>query len=750
MKNLLAKLKGTNYKQAAIDHGEKLFLGVIGLFVLICLGGTSWSRYDKQPKEFQDKVEAGERNIQASAFTVEDQNKYKPLDIMQAVQTLQSPLEPGRYEYSTNWFWPMYPTLKKISEPKWLALIEPIADFGKAVIVETPPVDASQTSVATAIEGSDAAKKLAADDDNEEFAPKRNVTNDPMGRTSSGAGAADPMPMGTGASSPVSYKNLTSSGGNSGSGMGMGMGMNQGGRAVNAHGNRFVSVRAVFPLGDQLDELVKVMHEQKQKVADFVNFLDFEVERQVALPGDKPWSGPWEKVDLQATLDLLDRIEFDTDLVDPAFTDNVFTMPLPQRVIGRWKTKTKDWASHPLIKTLTDEQAELQVQLNERLVVEAAKKKTDDKFAKKGFSSKVHDARGMRSNAMGSGQMTGIVNDLSAMMRQGEMSTYNSSLGASDLSNAFGGFTDQLSRTGGGKMSKYLLFRYFDFQITPGNAYRYRMRLTLLNPNFKRPVEELVDESIAAGEVRVTPWSEPTPHVFVPEEQRLFLARAEKPRADTGLPGANIDVYQWFSEAGTTISAKVEKLQLGQFIGGLCKETEVFRPANDTLKKEEVPVFTGSLLADVAPAPTATGFDLAEHADLKLDDKKLKQLAIADKALVVDRFGQMTILDNKSATDERADADKIVDNERRAIRERIKANPTQASVGGDLNDDPMGIGGGMMEMMMSGAGGNSLKKGAKSATAKKSSAKGRGRTSSAPMSSGSSSGSSSSSSNSGM
>lgn len=134
----------------------------------------------------------------------------------------------------------------------------------------------------------------------------------------------------------------------------------QSGPKVNAHGNRFVSVRAVFPLGDQLDELVKAMHEQRQKAADFVTFLDFEVERQVAQPGDKPWSGPWEKVDLQATLDLLDRIEFDTDVVDPVFTDSVFTMPLPQRVIGKWKTKLKDWASHPLIKTMTDEQAELQ------------------------------------------------------------------------------------------------------------------------------------------------------------------------------------------------------------------------------------------------------------------------------------------------------------------------------------------------------------------------------------------------------
>ena len=51
-----------------IEHRlEKVVLGVIGLFVLICLAGTSWSRYDKQPEEFTKKVEQGEAAIRNSA-----------------------------------------------------------------------------------------------------------------------------------------------------------------------------------------------------------------------------------------------------------------------------------------------------------------------------------------------------------------------------------------------------------------------------------------------------------------------------------------------------------------------------------------------------------------------------------------------------------------------------------------------------------------------------------------------------------
>ncbi len=731
MKNLLAKIKGVNYKQALIEHGEKLVLGMIGLFVVTQLGFTSWARYDKLPQEFQDKVETGERNIQNSTFTLEEQNKYKPAEIMQAVQTLQSPLEPGRYQYSTDFFWPMYPTLIKISEPKWLAPIQPIADFGKAVIVEQPPQEQSQPSVATAIDGSEAAKKLAADDD-DEFAVK-GAKNDATARGGAGAGNGATAAVNDGAgaagagASASSYKNLA--GGGAG-GMNQMLGNSaQSAPTLNTRGNRFVSVRAIFPLGDQLEELIKTMHEQRQQAAGRINFLDFEVERQVAQAGDKTWSGPWEKVDLQATLDLLDRIEFDADLVDPVYTDNVFTMPLPRRVIGKWNK----WASHPLIKTMTDAQAELQAQLNDRLVEEAANKKVEDKFAKKGFAGKVHDARGLRGQF--SSQVQGMSSDISSQMKQtGGMQSFNPSFanagGMQELGGAMSSLTEQMDRTGNGLLSKYLLFRYFDFQVTPGNAYRYRVRLTLLNPNFKRPVEELVDESIAAGETRVTPWSEPTPHVFVPEEQRIFLAKAEKSRStDTGLPSANIDVYQWFSEAGTTIAAKVEKLQLGQFIGGRCPKTEVYRPANDTLKEEEVPVFTGSLLADVAAAPTVAGFDPAEHADLKLDEKKLKQLTSADKALIVDRYGQLAILDTKTATDERSVAEGIVENERRGIRARLKDRPAEDKAGGDLKNLAGGDNSGSMMssgMMQSGmGGGNSLKKDQKSSATKKAPAKGK-------------------------
>ena len=173
-------------------------------------------------------------------------------------------------------------------------------------------------------------------------------------------------------------------------------------------------------------------------------------------------------------------------------------------------------------------------------------------------------------------------------------------------------------------------------------------------------------------------------------------------------------------------------------MGGRPPKTEVFRPANNTLRDEEVPVFTGSVLADISATPTFDADFLAENADLKLDAKKLKLLGVVDKALLVDRFGQLVTLDPKASVDDHAQSEKTVENERRSIRATIKERGDVASAPNDLKrlggksggaasagmpgmDDPMS------NMMQKGSG-NPLKKGggkaAKKAPAKNSGAGG--------------------------
>jgi hypothetical protein len=528
---------------------------------------------------------------------------------------------------------------------------------------------------------------------------------------------------------PNSYQKMIGSGvGGSGSGGG------QSGPTINSRGTRFIAIRSVFPLGEQLDEFVRAMHETKQRAAELVDFMDFEVQRQVALPGNQPWSGEWEKVDFQATLDLLERVDYDTEVVDIAWTDAVFTMPLPRRVIGTWKK----WASHPLIKAMSDEQIELQTQTLQKMIEDQeAMKKAEKK--KGGLSRSQVDGRALRGQ-FSNNQMQGMMQDVRKDLGSGNMTSFTGQFDSGSMkgmaeNSMMGGFQDQMTRNNG-RMSKYLLLRYFDFQVNPGNAYRYRMRVTLRNPNFRRPVEELVQEETAQGEVRTTPWSDPTPPVYIQNDEHIFLAKADKAKLETGLPLAYLDVYQWFSEAGTTIAAKLEKLQLGQFVGGRPPKTEVFRPAQNTLRDEEIPVFTGSVLADVVAASTSD-FDLSEHSDLGLDPKKLKQLGVVDKALLVDRFGQLVALDPKSSSDEQAQAQKVVENERRSIRAALKDRPETTVASSDLDrlrksggggstaaeamSTQMG-GGDMMQQFQSGNR-NPLKKGStskKSGTSKRS------------------------------
>ena len=44
MKDLMSKLKTLDYKQFALDHGEKIGIGFVGLMVaVICLFMTSWA-----------------------------------------------------------------------------------------------------------------------------------------------------------------------------------------------------------------------------------------------------------------------------------------------------------------------------------------------------------------------------------------------------------------------------------------------------------------------------------------------------------------------------------------------------------------------------------------------------------------------------------------------------------------------------------------------------------------------------------
>lgn len=60
--------------------------------------------------------------------------------------------------------------------------------------------------------------------------------------------------------------------------------------------------------------------------------------------------------------------------------------------------------------------------------------------------------------------------------------------------------------------ARYVLFRYFDFDVKTGHSYRYRVRIVAANPVF---MEKMFPPELAKGETRESPWSELSPVVTV-------------------------------------------------------------------------------------------------------------------------------------------------------------------------------------------------------------------------------------------
>jgi hypothetical protein len=91
------------------------------------------------------------------------------------------------------------------------------------------------------------------------------------------------------------------------------------------------------------------------------------------------------------------------------------------------------------------------------------------------------------------------------------------------------------------------MLRFFDFSVTPGKTYRYRVRLALYNPNYAVPREYLADEKLASAEEIFTDWSGPTADVRVSLGNELLAGAV-----DPAEPKAQVLVRQFDSTQAIT------------------------------------------------------------------------------------------------------------------------------------------------------------------------------------------------------
>lgn len=651
----MKKLKGLDFKALFINHGEKFGLGFIVLFVLFALSGTSWSRFEKTPDELDVKVKEAKARITSpqNVWPLAKQEKYTIVDFSSKENELFTGLEntSGKYEFTTPLFWPLYRKKEKAREPEFLAALNLYTTPGWAVLqISTQP------------------KLPAIEEAMPEEAPSDSNLKDPGLRPGTGqGGGAFTTSSGTSASSaygiqptraPAGPPGRTSAMGNSAAAHGM---MTSGempgygsmGSGVAARGYRYVAVRAIVPIKEQIEKAMKSLNMNYSDASAAIEYTDFVLERQTAEAGSDPWSGPWVKVDVKAALKVLEECaDYDPDPVPQDLQDSVITMPLPYRMLRYWG----DDATHPNIKhfQLSKEEMEREEKMYSKLKEEAEKLNLEaqPKVQKKGLYQGGTDVRGLANMAMRSSDSSTIMSSM--------MQTMNESGGQRMQ------IPDIKSRMGAS--GRLYLFRYFDFEVEPGMAYRYRLKLELKNPNFERPYDEVENEAFTRGPYRNTDWSNISNPSVVPDAANYFLKDVERDpsREDKHAkkPIASIAMFQTHESLGTLLADTLKIDALGQFISEK-KKSWILDPATPSFKEEEVQFVSEDLLVD---AIGDLELSPSLHPDLRLKSDRGRRdvaLGLLPEALIATAGGELKELDPVSDAKKEQSLDKKVEEERR-------------------------------------------------------------------------------------
>ena len=626
MKISAENLKNLNYKQWAVDHGEKVVLGLIGLFMIIALVGTRWVPYQRKPQEMINNVTQSEENVSRGTWPEEEKQEYASVaDVHKDVKKMLKPINPSLYELK-DFFAPLFPTKEPLREPKWQAAVDTIADAGH-VIIGVRPKDVYNLS--EGLNGLVLNRDGRVDDvDEDDDLPDQ--FRAPSGRDQSFGDPGD-RSLAT-LNSVLAAGRPKSPNAKRGRMVDDDMGTGHQDRANRIHsvdgkGRRYVAVRAVFPLNRQAREIEKALNLKKGgriNPIDLVHFVDFEIQRQTAVEGAKQWSD-WKTLDIQVAFDVLsESLNFDLDEVDTAIIDQIITMPLPGRVVGIWG----DHATHPLVKDyqLSDEEKDEEARINEkyREYIKKMKALRPEPVKQGGFGGHQYQMRRWRQRVnRNPNERKKLFYELGQEMDPRRQNRTR--------------IDDIQSRVLA--IGRLLLFRYIDFDVEPENAYRYRVRFELSNPNYQRVIADALYPEVVEGQTRLTPWSEPTAAVVVAPDAQYFVDRIDKAsgRMETA---AMLKVFQWYADVGTTIH-EVLRTNYGQFIGGKTK-TKLLNPAHETFDTEEVVFATPDVLVDMSESPR---LKRDEHADLKLGPMIRGHIGLSEQILTVNPFGELVVHD---------------------------------------------------------------------------------------------------------
>ena len=162
----------------------------------------------------------------------------------------------------------------------------------------------------------------------------------------------------------------------------------------------------------------------------------------------------------------------------------------------------------------------------------------------------------------------------------GSYPDYDASMGAegSGMPGGYGYGMD--GRTGAGmraqKPVEYQLFRFFDFDVEPGNRYRYRVKAVLKNPNYKLPEQYVLKEELGAKySIEPDGWSESSDTATVPYDSRLVAGPVKAPPTILYEPSAQVVTVTLRMEDGFEASQDytVYRGHLANFEAAIAEET---------------------------------------------------------------------------------------------------------------------------------------------------------------------------------
>ncbi|QDT53135.1 hypothetical protein Pan44_11500 [Caulifigura coniformis] len=693
-------------KKLLINHGEKIGMAVVALIVLAGLAGTDWVPYDGTPGAITQKVSEAEAKWVPAQWPEEEATQFtiKPEDEPKAIVAahIGNAMPLSEFMLTQKFARSPYEQTAPLKNPEWMKLEAPIANGGRVLLAVVDEEYQKEMELFQQGLGPDG-KPLPTGtlpggrnpmDDNipDEFRQRPTQALGGIGAEGVTPGMAPGMVPGAEGLTPGGPAGRGRRGRGAAAtpeampgdpyaaGMMEGMGMPGaagGGLPAGQTGRGFhyISVRAVFPLREQIYKVAEATNVQPQQGGINLEILDYQIERQTKQESGDPWGGPWEPVDINTSADVLTKMSvgLEPDVVYTSLTDPAMTMPLPARVSGQWM---KD-VTHPRIEkfTLTPEQIQQEVRFQQEALrrLEELKKELPPPPAQKaGWSNLVISGSQLTGAVMGGGAYGGGLGGMGGYAmpemsmgggmgaEMGGMSPYGAgggTIGApgtgkpapkvksieellnmkdKDLAKELADYVDKVVTAAG----ELLLFRYIDFSVEPGKTYRYRARLVFRNPNFGRSAEAAGgDTTVVTGETRTSDWCEPTTPEMVQKDQQTFVTDVRS-APGTAYPTPQLNVFQWDAKLGSLQQA-VLNVKLGQTISGKAR-IDVLDPAKASFETKEYAFQSTDYVVDAQPD---VQLEASAHPDVKAVGGSRGDLMLPEQVLVALSEGGVSILD---------------------------------------------------------------------------------------------------------